>query len=107
MELRINTHGDSTSLHGFRSPIKKYSNERNGMTEGKISHDKFMAIYKVNECKKKFNHDKRQCMNWHSQADRRRNPFVVGYSTVEVSKWNVMIHNSHISTKIIFSSNAV
>lgn len=77
--------------HTIRSPTKKHTGtfERNQMsdtTTTKMSQQKFMAVYKVNECKKKFNHDKRQCLNWHSQADRRRNPFHVGYTTVEVRR---------------------
>lgn len=73
--------------HALRSPTKKI-NDRNQSSETKMSQQKFMAVYKVSECKKKFNHDKRQCMNWHSQADRRRNPFHIGYSTAEVSVAN-------------------
>lgn len=44
----------------------------------------FMANYKLHKCKeKKPNHDKRQCMSWHSKGDRRRNPFEVAYTPTE------------------------
>lgn len=65
------------------TPTKKYALEKNQASDIKISHEKFMSVYKVSECKKKFNHDKRQCINWHSQADRRRNPYQIPYSTSE------------------------
>ena len=51
-------------------------------------HYDVIATYKTLECKKKFNHDKRQCMYWHSRADRRRNPFLVSYATTECSDSN-------------------
>lgn len=70
--------------YSLRSPTRKHSYDKNLVPDNKISQQKFMAVYKVNECKKKFNHDKRQCLNWHSQSDRRRNPFHIGYTTTEV-----------------------
>ena len=83
-EIRGQNHVETGESISLGSPNKKNSFERNQMPDVKISHQKFMAVYKVNECKKKFNHDKRQCPNWHSQADRRRNPFHISYSTIEV-----------------------
>jgi hypothetical protein len=75
--------GEAQTLH---SPHKKNAFERNQTPDIKLSQQKFMAAYKVSECKKKFNHDKRQCLNWHSQADRRRNPYVLKYVTNEVCR---------------------
>lgn len=91
MELRAKSHHSHTAgeTHTLRSPTKKLAFERNQMsdtTQPKMSQQKLMTVYKVNECKKKSSHDKRQCLNWHSQADRRRNPFHVPYSTVEVRR---------------------
>ena len=40
-------------------------------------HNKFMAVYKVQKCKEKGNHDKRLCFGFHTAGDRRRNPFDV------------------------------
>jgi hypothetical protein len=82
-ELHYQHHQNQNQNPPQLSPKKFY--ERNQSTDMKMSQQKFMAVYKVNECKKKFNHDKRQCINWHSQADRRRNPFQTAYSTTEVS----------------------
>jgi hypothetical protein len=48
-------------------------------------HRNMMATYKINKCKEIANksHDRKNCMNWHSYSDRRRNPFEVAYSSYE------------------------
>lgn len=46
-------------------------------------HRKFMSTYKIEKCKEKGNHDKRMCIFYHSNGDRRRNPFTHPYTCVE------------------------
>lgn len=52
-------------------------------------HQRFMSYFKVHKCKEKLdrNHDKRMCFNWHTKADRRRNPFEVPYSCSECPQY--------------------
>lgn len=55
----------------------------------KERHQRFMSFFKVHKCKEKMdrNHDKRMCFNWHTKADRRRNPFEVQYSCSECPQY--------------------
>ena len=48
-------------------------------------HERFMSSFKVHKCKERVdrNHDKRMCFNWHTKADRRRNPYEIAYSCSE------------------------
>jgi hypothetical protein len=98
-ELHYQHHQNQNQNPPQLSPKKFY--ERNQSTDMKMSQQKFMAVYKVNECKKKFNHDKRQCINWHSQADRRRNPFQTAYSTTEVSMMHEEVLVGFISSPVV------
>ena len=52
-------------------------------------HQRFMSFFKVHKCKEKMDrtHDKRMCFNWHTKADRRRNPFEVLYSCSECAQY--------------------
>jgi hypothetical protein len=46
-------------------------------------HQKMMATYKVQKCKEVGPHDRKMCMGYHSNSDRRRNPFECVYSCYE------------------------
>lgn len=46
-------------------------------------HQKMMATYKVQKCKEVGPHDRKMCMGYHSNSDRRRNPFEFVYSCYE------------------------
>jgi hypothetical protein len=98
--LLSDVHGDNgKSAQSFHSTINNEPNEEDyqrasyktsshstNMKQSadlKAQHHTFMSTYKTQECKKKHNHDKRQCTNWHTSADRRRNPFDIMYSPAE------------------------
>jgi hypothetical protein len=67
------------------SKSKAAANKDNGNRDRpkesiKDVHQKVMATYKAFKCKDTTLHDKRTCPNWHTQSDRRRNPFEYNYS---------------------------
>ena len=47
------------------------------------SHYVVMSTYKVHRCKDSSTHDISKCMYWHTDKDRRRNPFVMRYASAD------------------------
>ena len=42
-----------------------------------------MSTYKVHRCRDSSTHDISKCMYWHTDKDRRRNPFEMWYASVD------------------------
>lgn len=74
----------TTSAKKFTSTTTTTTAPRKTLEKKKepLSHDEFLATYKVTKCKDTSpTHDKKSCNYYHSAADRRRNPNVYKYST--------------------------
>eukprot|EP00981_Chlorochromonas_danica_P002916 scaffold598_cov183-Ochromonas_danica.AAC.6 len=68
---------------GVPPPLPSYDMHRTNPSTVEEFHNRILATYKTSHCKQKLPHDRRSCQNWHSKADRRRNPFEFSYGCTE------------------------
>lgn len=68
---------------GVPPSLPSYAMHRTNPSSVEEFHNRILATYKTSQCKQKVPHDRRSCQNWHSKADRRRNPFEFSYGCTE------------------------